>query len=232
MRLYTFSVVLALLFAGVLSSAGLAAEPPPAQKGKIDVYKYWPWDAGMTWQGAEIKEGFFGENYTIKSLGPSKDAEIQVLWSGGWLDHYRETEKGLERPMDIDTMGEVYGKYDPPAIQYPHYTKLGELFHRTALRTNYSRTDNHPLSSENEDMTYVALGFEDVSVPAGKFKNCLMQLRDYKTIEKAGMEHRKISISWNAEGVGQVRGCVTEFRGGKMIKNFCGELVKLEKNGK
>lgn len=220
-------LVLPLILAA-FSATAAAAEKRPETKNSIDVYEYWPWRKGLAWTGSEIKNGLLKRTHTMISLGPSEEAEIRVLWEDNWTDYYKETEKGLERPRDFNSRENTYGIYTPPAIQYPHYTRIGEIYRRTSLRSNYSSGNDKLMSSYNEDMTYVALGFEDVTVPAGTFKDCLMQLRDYKAIRTDGSEHRKIVVSWNAKGIGLVRVCVSEFKGGKMENSFCAEGVKYE----
>jgi len=213
---------MAVLFSG----AGWCAAGAAVKTGNsIDVYRYWPWKPGASWRFLDMSGLVFRKSYEVKSLGPSKDAEIRVLWPGGWLDYYREAAAGLERPKDFDVATGNYGVYDPPAIQYPHFTGLGEVYSRTALRRDYSKDGKLIDGPRKEEMTYVALGFEDVTVPAGTFKNCLKQERDYKTLGPDGTERRKIAISWNAIDVGPVRGCLLEFSGGKMLNNFCEELT-------
>lgn len=223
MNKYGFILAGAIALAISQSSYSSTAKNTPGNE-KVDVFKYWPWEPGMVWTGSEIKNGFWGRTFIIKALGPSEGVPIRVLWPGGWMDHYTGTEKGMERSKDVNTETGDYGIYTPPAVQYPRYTRIGEIYRRTAIRSDYSK-DGKLLGSNPEEMSYIAMGFEDVHTQAGIFKNCLMQIRDYKSIQN-GVEHRKIATSWNAENVGIVRGCLTEFRGGKMINNFCAEASK------
>ncbi len=217
--------ILSLLMLVCLGGPAFAGEKAPA--GSIDVYKYWPWTAGTEWKYKEMRKGFLPSRLdTVKALAPADGASIRVQWPGGWLDHYNETGKGLERPKDFDAARGIYGVYTPPAVQYPHYARLGEPYRRTAMRREFYSADGKPVGPESrEDMTYAALGFEDVKVPAGLFKDCLMQIRDYKDVNDKGVERRKIVISWNAPGVGPVRSCVREFSEGRIIEDFCVELT-------
>lgn len=222
MTMKKLGIVIAGVVALVLSqlNCGGAAENAP-KNGKVDVFKYWPWEPGLVWTGTEIKNGFWSRTFIVKALGPSDGVPIRVLWPGNWMDYYTGTEKGMERSKDVNTETGNYGIYTPPAVQYPRYTRIGEIYRRTAIRSDYSK-DGKLLISAPEEMSYIAMGFEDVYTQAGVFKDCLMQIRDYKSVQN-GVEHRKIATSWNAENVGMVRGCLTEFRGGKMIENFCAE---------
>jgi len=201
------------------------AEYEKCQKGAINVYEYWPWKPGTVWEAREMGGGLIRKSHSAKSLGPADGAPIRVQWDGKFLDYYRETKAGLERYKDFDPRNGTYGEYSPPAVQYPRCARLGESYKRVSRRTDLSVRDNAPLDSYDEEMTYMALQFEDVTIGAGTFKKCLMQVRDYKDVRRGGAEHRKIAISWNAPGVGIVRGCLIEFSEGKEIHNFCADRL-------
>jgi hypothetical protein len=224
MRNYIFVICLAVVLFPQRPVCAEAVRMAKCPKGTIDVYGYWPWLPGTVWTGREMSRSLFPARHTVKSLPPDDGAPIRVLWDGDWMDYYKETGNGLERYKDFSISKGIYGEYHPAAVQYPRCTRLGEVYYRKVRRTDRRLRDNSTIASYDEEMTYVATRKEDITVSGRTYKDCLVQVRDFKDIRGNGSEHRKINISWNANGVGMVRGCLIEFVGGRMIENFCADL--------
>jgi hypothetical protein len=190
----------------------LAGPSAVSAQETYDLYLYRPLHVGMRWtyQGTSLKEAVQStREITTEVLRKETFAscEVKVIkHPSGWFDFYEESEEGIKRRKDENPKLKQYGTYDPPAIQYPRYMKMGELYQRVSTRKEFNAENNALLETKKEYLEFILLGKEDIKVPAGKFKDCLKTLADYRTFNSKNEEvSRKIILSWSALDVGIVK---------------------------
>ncbi len=173
----------------------------------IDFLDYWPLTPESSWfstgGGNEIEKTVIEDNETIHGVEAvqrvhySSDYENMIipddafLWSYDSEYIYQHGEQQIgDPPWNDDPIG--LSVNDPP-IAIKRYMKPGESFSASWIKTMADGTQT------SASWTWENLGFEDVSVPAGYFPNCL-KVR----IMESGDEPDE-SITWFAKGVGEVQ---------------------------
>lgn len=123
------------------------------------------------------------------------------------LSDLSEGRTTLKRYIATDLFGSFY-MLNTPFITSPRYVELikGKPFQVTHNSTCFLE-DKTPLDSCITIVTISFLGFEDVTVPAGTFKDC-MKSRMVISLSYARTPERNLSveyITWLAKGLGEIK---------------------------
>ena len=123
------------------------------------------------------------------------------------LPDLSEGRTTLKRYIAADIFGSFY-MLNTPFITSPRYV---ELIKEKPFQATHNSTcfleDKTPLDSCITIVTITFLGFEDVTVPAGTFKDCIKS-RMVISLSYARTPERNISvelISWLAKGLGEIK---------------------------
>ena len=183
-----------------------------AKNQTYDVFKYRPLVPGthFTYSSPGLNNGSPVKSFAVLREETQDGLTFKVLdWGGGWTDYWEETPTGVSRNKHVNEAEKTYGVYTPPAVQYPRFLKPGEEF----IQDRMLRTYHNGLltSTDTEKFRLVLLGIEDITVPYGTFKNCLKIFSEWRNVDAGGREYQRRSVmSWNAAGVGQVKGIYYE----------------------
>lgn len=196
-----------------------------------DLYLYRPLQVGMRWtyQVTLLKEAVKSiKEETVELIRKETFAslEVKVLkYPSGWTDFYEESEEGIKRHKDENPKLKTYATYDPPAIQYPRYMKMGELYQRVSTRKEFNAENDVLLETKKEYLEFILLGKEDIKVRAGTFKDCLKTVADYRIFNSKNEEvSRKIILSWSALNVGIVKAVAMKLSPHEIVALDSGEL--------
>ena len=123
------------------------------------------------------------------------------------LSDLSEGRTTLKRYIASDLFGSYY-TLTTPFMTSPRYVELikGKPFQFTHNATCFSE-DKTPLDSCITIVTITFLGFEDLTVPAGTFKECIKS-RMVISLSYAQTPERNLSvelISWLAKGMGEIK---------------------------
>jgi len=207
-----------------------------ADETAYDLYEYRPLITGSSWtyNFNGLSDSYhLGIGKEIKVLNEEEynGVSVKVIqYPSGWLDYFEESDEGVKRHKHVSPDGEEYGIYFPPAIQYPRYMKIGDVFERKNVLKDYSSKDNSQIGEDTEMFTFTLLGVEDVHVPLGEFKDCLKTIAEWKAFDEEGKQNlNNILLTWDAKGVGTVKAVYYERINGKIVNFFEGEALAYSK---
>ncbi len=183
---------------------------------------YFPLKAGITMP-------YKNQNGTADSIETKKQEKID-----GWMTtpyvfnipesaspndifYYTFTQDGLALPQIFRSAMTSYTAFLPPQAPItvlPNSLKIGSFY----TSTSYPRMCKYPSRTPNLDFTTemqfssIPVSVEDVTVPAGEFKNCIkICLFNISRVFEFKMERIRISYQWLAKGKGIVKMQQVEF---------------------
>jgi len=183
---------------------------------------YFPLKAGITMP-------YKNQNGTADSIEIKKQEKID-----GWMTtpyvinmpesaspndifYYTFTQDGLALPQIFRSAMTSYTAFLPPQAPItvlPNSLKIGSFY----TSTSYPRMCKYPSRTPNLDFTTemqfssIPVCVEDVTVPAGEFKNCIkICLFNISRVFEFKMERIRISYQWLAKGKGIVKMQQVEF---------------------
>ena len=183
---------------------------------------YFPLKAGITMP-------YKNQNGTADSIEIKKQEKID-----GWMTtpyvfnipesaspndifYYTFTQDGLVLPQIFRSAMTSYTAFLPPQAPitvFPNSLKIGSF----NTSTSYPRMCKYPSRTPNLDFTTemqfssIPVSVEDVTVPAGEFKNCIkICLFNISRVFEFKMERIRVSYQWLAKGKGIVKMQQVEF---------------------
>ena len=118
--------------------------------------------------------------------------------------------QGIKLYKEYSVNGGFYSIYDPQMILFPAQFDLGEVFEGSFFYTVYSTDNDSLLYTTTANRTVTLESVEDVTVPAGIFKDSLKltwssfsQTSDNATYEGEG-------TVWRARNIGRIKSITTE----------------------
>ena len=183
---------------------------------------YFPLKAGITMP-------YKNQNGTADSIETKKQEKID-----GWMTtpyvfnipesaspndifYYTFTQDGLALPQIFRSAMTSYTAFLPPQVPItvlPNSLKIGSF----NTSTSYPRMCKYPSRTPNLDFTTemqfssIPVSVEDVTVPAGEFKNCIkICLFNISRVFEFKMERIRVSYQWLAKGKGIVKMQQVEF---------------------
>lgn len=232
-KIFAGIVIVSVLALGVLAVRNFTSQQP-IQEGAYDLYQYHPLAVGNNWiysvRGLEMEPREVTVRVLREEVSNPKKFKVFEHEEGNFVDFYEESPEGLKRYKDIDNVSQCYGIYEPPAIQYPRYIKIGEKFTRSSIRKDFKQEDGTMFEPvHTEEFTFSLVALEDVSVPYGTFKDCLKTVSDSRLINDKGDEVlRKINLNWNAKDVGVVKNLFIRIEENQVLRFEEGELISAE----
>jgi len=171
---------------------------------------YYPLGEGNNWRYSIMEDTqSHEESVRIEGKDTVNGVEtVKVVNEGGSYQCMALDSEGLKRYKFQNE--EKYGIYNMPKVFFPTIG-MGEVKETSSTATVYS-LDGAEIGEVNDTCQITLESIEDVTVPSGRFVNCLK----YKSIcewrESAGSYGRKDCSTWLAVGVGKV-------------KEFCSDTV-------
>ncbi len=177
-----------------------------------DAQNYYPTDIGNTWV-LESTDGAERITYKIEAADePFNGAQVRILEIAtevlGTSTLKTSTflveigEEGMKLHRIVAELGDVFGvarvEFSPSAVFFPPTLQLGEIW-ETQGETKVSIVGAVTLSSVNE-----VIAIQDVTTPAGTFKDCLKIRMHTKTAAALGTSY-SISYQWLAPNLGPVK---------------------------
>ena len=143
--------------------------------------------------GTELVDGVQTTKYTMTGL--TQDTYYDY--------YYAKDSEGLKE-YKFHNSFDTYNIYDPPRMTFPNDLDVGETFEGLNSYSSFSSEDDSLLSTTEGTHTVHLETLEDISVPAGPFKDCLKfnVLTYQQTGELSAQTDAKI---WYAYGVGMVK---------------------------
>jgi hypothetical protein len=129
-------------------------------------------------------------------------------------DYYCFTTRdpeGLKQPKIYWATFGIYIVFDPPRMVFPANFKLGEVYEQPYGYTQYSIDDDSIVGTFTGSETVTLESIEEVTVPAGTFRNCLKVVTS--TYSQNGDWVEGIDeITWYSPKVGMVKHDITFYQ--------------------
>lgn len=180
-----------------------------------DLSKYFPLEVGYKWIyqiWLERKDVPFEDTGTIVSSVKSKERleglELYQVESAQYdipMTYYNLNEEGIWVHKII--YNSRYYIFSPPMRVLPKYVQLGQDHNASVLMEGFNFEDRKISEAADCEVKLESKieGLEDVTVPAGKFNDCIKISSLVVTKSSEGITIRK-QISWLAKDVGKVKG--------------------------
>ncbi|MBI4651997.1 hypothetical protein HY745_12105 [Candidatus Desantisbacteria bacterium] len=192
-----------------------------AEDLNYDMYEYRPLTVGTSWNYTAKGLMSFDEVFAEKVVREEDYSGVKVVLvrhGSGWIDYLEKTDEGIKRYKHVGPDSESYGVYYPPAIQYPRYIKINDIYSRENILKDFSIKDDSLIGEVKEVFTFQLLGIEDVTTPAGNYKDCLKTLSKWKIYNQNGEQVRdKVLLTWSAKGIGNVKAIYSKHRNGVVV---------------
>jgi len=193
LRKYWFATIMVVIVI-VLMQGNAAA---------YNMAQYFPLHQGDEWTYLSTLNN--GAPVEIKSVvsGPELVNGVETMKIGV---HYRVMDsEGLKTyRWDRPEFGQFY-IYDPPELTFPAQFSLGDSYQQSYTNSIYSLDDGTLLDTGTVSETVTLEAVEDVSVPAGTFKDCL-KVHYSITYQNSSGEYGELEDSnWFFRNVGGVK---------------------------
>jgi|GEM_PF-2122735 len=192
LRKYWFTVILIFMVMAFLRanvSAYNMAEYFPLHQG--DEWTYSTTVNGITTEGKAVVSG----TEQVNGVETIKMGVHCVVMDSEGLKTYK-----WERPE----FGQVY-IYDPPELTFPAHFSLGDVYQQSYKNSICSLDGGTLLDTSTVSETVTLESVEDVTVPAGTFKDCL-KVHYSITYQNSSGEYGELEDSnWFARNVGRIK---------------------------
>jgi hypothetical protein len=206
-----------------LAGTGLQAPDNPPVDGIFRISEYFPLGQGDTWTYREgdndLTKKTVSGTQKINGVNAVKmideDGDYQLWTNSNGLEWYKEYDAD-----DIPGCGWDQHLFSPPIHASDPIVSVGSSY---ASNTSLASTDcTGKASTASLSYEFTIEGIEDVTVPAGIFKDCL-QIK--AILSRNGGTHINEITIWLAKGVGQVKSISIEKENGSVVETWTDNLV-------